>query len=373
MGFPLLGIKWAYPDDRVLPESASSRALGDRLRSDFGINSVSDVVVVLPDLGQATPDDVDAYAGRLSTVPDVTAVSSLGGTFVDGAKIGPSSDATGIAAGSAFVTVHSTAALYSAASDIQLDRLHAVATPPGTNVAMTGYAQTNRDCAYAVTSRIPVVLAVMGLITALVLFVMTGSVVLPLKALLFNVLSLTSAFGALVWVFQDGHLGAFGTTATGTMVASVLVLLFCLTFGLSMDYEVFLLSRMREFWLASGGSVADSRESIALGLARTGRVVTAAALLMVVTFGAMLSGQVSTSKIFGAGITLAVLADATLVRMVLVPAFMGMLGRAAWWVPRPLVWLHARIGLSESGRPPDRHFGVRSGVPDADHQVPALA
>jgi RND superfamily putative drug exporter len=371
MGSPLFGIKWAYPDDRVLPESMSSRTLGDQLRADFEINSVNDVVVTIPDLGTATPNDVDAYASRLSQVPDVTAVSAPGGTFVDGARIGPASTATGVAAGSAYVTVHSSAPLYSTASDDQLDRLHAVATPSGTDVAMTGWAQISRDCAHAVTSRIPLVLAVMATITALLLFMMTGSVLLPLKALLLNVLSLTAAFGALVWVFQEGHLGAFGTTATGTMVASVLVVLFCLTFGLSMDYEVFVLSRIREFWLASGRTVADSRDSVTLGLARTGRVVTAAAVLMAVTFGAMISGQVATSKIFGVGVTLAVLVDATLVRMVLVPAFMRVLGTAAWWAPRPLAALHDRFGVCESGELREAAPVVRPRESEADRTVPA--
>jgi RND superfamily putative drug exporter len=349
LGSPLLGIRWAYPDDRLLPESASSRIVGDELRSEFDINTANDVVATIPHRDTATPDDIDAYAGRLSLVPDVTAVSSPGGTYVGGSRIGTGSGGVGLASDSAYVTVHSSAQLYSAASQQQLDRLHAVATPAGADVAMTGMPQISRDCAHAVTSRIPLVLAVMGLITAALLFLMTGSVLLPLKALLFNVLSLTAAFGALVWVFQEGHFGAFGTTATGTMVASVSVLLFCLAFGLSMDYEVFLLSRIREFWLASGRTVADSRESVALGLARTGRVVTAAAVLMAVTFGAMITGQVSTSKIFGVGITFAVLVDATLVRMVLVPALMRILGTAAWWAPRPLAWLHRRIGITESG------------------------
>jgi predicted RND superfamily exporter protein len=161
------------------------------------------------------------------------------------------------------------------------------------------------------------------------LFLLTGSVVLPLKALLLNVLSLTAAFGALVWIFQDGHLGAFGTTATGTLVASVPVLLFCLAFGLSMDYEVFLISRIRESWLATGKTRADNDESVALGLARTGRVVTAAALLMAVTFASLVAADVSVMRIFGVGVPLAVLVDATLVRMLLMPAFMRVLGRVS--------------------------------------------
>jgi RND superfamily putative drug exporter len=190
------------------------------------------------------------------------------------------------------------------------------------------------------------------------LFLLTGSVVLPLKALVLNVLSLTAAFGALVWIFQDGHLGALGTTPTGTLVANLPVLLFCVAFGLSMDYEVFLVSRIREYWLQSGKTRADGTtlaprvrndESVALGLARTGRVVTAAALLMSISFAALIAAQVAFMKMFGLGLTLAVLADATLVRVLLVPAFMHLLGRWNWWAPKPLARLHERIGLRESG------------------------
>ena len=198
------------------------------------------------------------------------------------------------------------------------------------------------------TSRLPLVLSMIAAITFVLLFLLTGSVVLPLKALLLNVLSLTAAFGALVWIFQDGHLGAFGTTATGTLVASVPVLLFCLAFGLSMDYEVFLISRIRESWLATGKTRADNDESVALGLARTGRVVTAAALLMAVTFASLVAADVSVMRIFGVGVPLAVLVDATLVRMLLMPAFMRVLGRVNWWAPAPLARLHQRFGISES-------------------------
>src|SRR5207249_4403579 len=147
-----------------------------------------------------------------------------------------------------------------------------------------GLAQTNRDSGTAVTSRLALVLAVIAGITIVLLFMLTGSGVLPLKALLLNVLSLSATFGALVWIFQDGHFGGFGTTATGTLMEGAPVLLFCLAFGLSMDYEVFLVSRIRECWLASAKTRADNDESVALGVARTGRVVTAAALLMAISF-----------------------------------------------------------------------------------------
>jgi RND superfamily putative drug exporter len=161
------------------------------------------------------------------------------------------------------------------------------------------------------------------------------------------VLSLTATFGALVWVFQDGHLGALGTTTNGTLVANVLVLLFCIAFGLSMDYEVFLLSRIREYWLESRRTRRDSDESVALGLARTGRVVTAAALLMTISFAALLTAQVSFVRLLGLGLAIAVLVDATVVRTLLLPALMQMLGRLNWWAPAALIRLHQRIGLTE--------------------------
>jgi RND superfamily putative drug exporter len=269
--------------------------------------------------------------------------------------------ATAVNAGSAFLTVGSSAPLFSAASQEQLERLRDIATPGGHPVTFTGQAQINRDSVGAITSLLPLVLTVIAVITFVLLFMLTGSVVLPVKALILNVISLTATFGALVWIFQDGHLGALGTTATGTLVANIPVLLFCIAFGLSMDYEVFLISRIREFWLASGVAEAktsktstrdrtdaDNDESVALGLAHTGRIVTAAALVMSISFAGLIAAQVSFMRMFGLGLTLAVLVDATLVRMMLVPAFMHILGRWNWWAPAALARLHRRIGISES-------------------------
>jgi RND superfamily putative drug exporter len=212
-------------------------------------------------------------------------------------------------------------------------------------VEFGGLAQTNRDSVDAITSRLPLVLGLIAVIMLVLLFLLTGSVVLPIKALILNMLSLSAAFGAAVWIFQDGNLGALGTTATGTLVANMPVLLFCVAFGLSMDYEVFLVSRIREYWLKTG----DNDESVALGLARTGRVITAAALIMAISFAALIAAQVAIMRLFGVGLTLAVLVDATLVRMVLVPAFMRVMGRWNWWAPAPLVRLHRRFGISEAG------------------------
>jgi RND superfamily putative drug exporter len=232
--------------------------------------------------------------------------------------------------------------------------------PADRPVELAGTAQTNRDSVDAITSRLPLVLGLIAVITFVLLFMLTGSVVLPLKALVLNVLSLTAAFGALVWVFQDGHLGALGTTSTGTLVANMPVLLFCIAFGLSMDYEVFLISRIREYWVKtesarSGVSDAaqahaDNDESVALGLAHTGRVITAAALVMSISFAALIAAQAQVMRLFGLGLTLAVVVDATLVRMVLVPAFMHVLGRWVWWAPKPLVRLHQRIGIDDEPR-----------------------
>ncbi|MDQ2635910.1 MAG: MMPL family transporter, partial [Actinomycetota bacterium] len=302
----------------------------DQLRNDFATNFESAVTVVVPDATDVDAGELQRYAADLAQVADVAAVSP------------PT-----VAAGSAFFTVESTAPLFTDRSEAQLDGLHAVAGPAGEPVLVTGTAQINRDSVAAITSRLPLVLGVIAVIMLGLLFLLTGSVVVPLKALGFNVLSLTAAFGAMVWIFQDGHLGALGTTPTGTLTANIAVLLFCVAFGLSMDYEVFLVSRIREFWLASGRTRADNDESVALGVARTARVITAAALIMSISFAALIAANVSVLRLLGLGLTLAVLADATLVRMVLVPAFMHLLGRWNWWAPKWMTRLHNRFGLDD--------------------------
>ncbi|MDT5284267.1 MAG: putative drug exporter of the superfamily [Mycobacterium sp.] len=347
LGAPFLGAKWGFVDDRVLPATASSRQVGDLLRDEFAVNPVSNVTVVIPDMHAGATQELSTYSAQLSRVADVAAVSSPSGTFVKGDRIGPPAAPTGLADGTAFLTVQSRAALFSDASSNQLRALHAVPGPAGQPVLFTGVAQNSVDSVASITTRLPQVLLLIATITFVVLFLITGSVVLPLKALILNVLSLTATFGALVWVFQDGHLGALGTTANGTLVANLPVLMFCLAFGLSMDYEVFLLSRIREYWLDSNRTARDSDESVALGLARTGRVVTAAALLMTISFATLLTAQVSFVKMLGLGLAIAVLVDATAVRMLLLPALMRLLGRHNWWAPAPLARLHQLIGLTE--------------------------
>lgn len=347
LGSPFTRVRWGFADDRILPTSASARQVGDLLRNDFPDRGVPDITVVLPDATNLSAAELDSYAAALSRVPEIKWAAWLGGTFVDGQRFGPPSAPYGLRDGSAFLTVGTTAPLYTSASTTQLDRLHAVPTPRNRAVWLTGVAQSNRDSVHAIASRLPVVLTLIAVITLTLVFLLTGSVVLPVKALFMNTLSLTAAFGALVWIFQEGHLGGLGTAATGTLGVQLPVLLFCIAFGLSMDYEVFLISRIREYWLASDQGPAANDESVALGVAHTARVITAAALIMAISFSALMAAQVSFMRLFGFGLTVAVVADATLVRMLLVPAFMHVLGRVNWWAPKPLTRLHERFGLRE--------------------------
>ena len=351
-GTPFLGLKWGSPDDRVLATTASARQVGDRIRNDFAVDVTTDVTVVIRDATRVSDQDLADYAARLSGVPNVMSVSAPTGAFADGTLVGPPTAATGLIDGSAFLSVASAAPLYSTASNSQLDQLHQVPAPAGVQVMLTGDAQTNRDNAYAVTSWLPLVLGLICAVTFVLLFLLSGSLVIPLKALLLTVVSLTAAFGAIVWLFQQGHLGGFGTTATGTSSAAMPVLLFCIAFGISMDYEVFLVSRIREYWLASDRTPAANDESVALGLTRTGRVITAAAVIMSISFAALAAANVSFMRMFGVGLTLAILVDATIIRTVLVPALMHLMGRLNWWAPKPLARLHDRIGLSESATAP---------------------
>ncbi|WP_280249566.1 MMPL family transporter, partial [Nocardia abscessus] len=232
---------------------------------------------------------------------------------------------------------------YSAAAADQLDQVRAVPAPG--RALLGGAAAESVDALDALAAKIPLAVVVIALSTLVVLFFFTGSVLLPVKALLLNTLSLAATFGAMVWVFQEGHLsGLLGFTPTGYLVPTMPILMFCIAFGVSMDYEVFLLSRIREEWLASG----DNTRAVATGVARTARIFTAAACLMAIAFAGMVTSHVSFIQLFGLGLTLAVLTDATLIRGVLAPALMRLLGSANWWAPRRLARLHERIDIPET-------------------------
>jgi putative drug exporter of the RND superfamily len=349
LGAPFLGVKFGYPDDRVLPASASTHQVGDALRTRFAADPAGTLTVVVPD---TTGGGIAPYARSLSRIDGVTGVTAATGSYVDGRTVAP--------AGGVFTSGHTSYLTVRTGPDPMSDagkRLFTAvkAAHAPWPVLITGAAAENADSLHALGARLPLAIALVAIATFVLLFLFTGSAVLPVKALVLNLLSLSATFGAMVWIFQDGHLaGLYGATVTGYLVPTMPILMFCLSFGISMDYEVFLLSRIREEWLASGRTRADNARAVGVGLGRTGRLITAAALLMAIVFASLATGQVSFMQLFGTGLTLAVLMDATLVRGVLVPALMKLAGRANWWAPRPLRRWHDRYGWSESVSRPAR-------------------
>jgi RND superfamily putative drug exporter len=347
LGTPFLKANFGYPDDRIINTAASSRTVGDVLRTDFTQNAAAGLVGVAPSTS-TDPIGVATYTAAVSRVGGVESATSPAGTYVHGARVAaPPAGLTGRNGEGALFNVATDVDPFSSRGHDLVHNLRATTAP--WRVYYSGAAAFDVDAMAGLGARLPLAIGLIALATFLVLFLFTGSIVIPLKALVLNTLSLTATFGAMVWVFQEGHLsGLLGFTATGYLVANMVILMFCLAFGMSMDYEVFLLSRIREEWLKSGRTHADNTRAVQLGLARTGRIVTAAAALMAIVFAAMIGSKIGFMQLFGLGLTLAVLADATLVRGVLVPAFMRLMGRRNWWAPAPLARLHERIGLHES-------------------------
>jgi RND superfamily putative drug exporter len=210
---------------------------------------------------------------------------------------------------------------------------------------VTGGTAIDLDSVDFTIRRTPPAVAFVTVVTYLVLFLLLGSVLLPLKAVVMNLLSLSASFGAMVWIFQQGHLSAQLNFTPASIDPVLPVLLFSIVFGLSMDYEVFLLSRIQEEYRRTG----DNRRAVAEGLERSGRLVTGAAAIMVAIFSAFALGDVLVVKSVGLAMAIAVAIDATLVRALIVPATMRLLGRLNWWAPRPLARFHRRLGLSEEG------------------------
>ena len=346
LGAPFLRANFGYPDDRIINSGASARQVGDVLRTDFADNAAAGLVGVAPTIATA-PGSVSDYAATISRIDGVESVASPAGTFVHGQRVG--SAAGHLVAkdgGGALFDVNTSVDPFSDRGSALVHHLREAKAP--WRVYYSGAAAFNVDAMSGLGGDLPLALGLIALATFVVLFLFTGSIVVPLKALVLNTLSLSATFGAMVWVFQDGHLsGLLGFTPTGYLVANMVILMFCLAFGMSMDYEVFLLSRIREEWAKSEQTHEDNTRAVQLGLARTGRIVTAAAALMAIVFASMVSSKIGFMQLFGLGLTIAVLADATLVRGVLVPSFMRLMGRWNWWAPAPLVRLHARIGLRD--------------------------
>lgn len=209
-----------------------------------------------------------------------------------------------------------------------------------------GTAAALVDSRAVLAERLPIAAAIVIAATLVLLFMFTGSILVPLKAVVLNVLSLSATFGAMVFVFQQGNLVGLvgGPLVTGTLEVTIPVLMFCIAFGLSMDYHVFLLSRVKEEFDATG----NNTDAVLVGLQRTGGIISAAAVLMAIVLAAIASSDLQFLKLLGVGLTLAVLMDATLVRGVLAPALMHLAGRAGWWAPPPLRRLHDRIRVFDT-------------------------
>jgi RND superfamily putative drug exporter len=269
----------------------------------------------------------------------------MAGSFAGGAAVSSTAaQPSGFSAGDAtWFSVLSDVEPYSGRGADLARAVRAAPVPGGVPVLVTGPAAQLVDITHSIGGRLPLALVLIACTTFVLLFLMTGSLFLPAKALLLNLLTMGSVFGVAVWIFQDGHLAdLLGHTGTPLAVA-IPVLLFCVAFGLSMDYEVFVLSRIIERHRQG----ADLTTSVVDGLSRSGRVISAAAAILSVSFLAMLSSRVSFIQFFGLCASLAIILDALLIRPVLVPALMRLAGRWNWWAPRPLRALHNRIGLRE--------------------------
>jgi len=348
LGSPFLRVEFGGVDHRALPEGTESRVVSETLLSDFpgGSTTTIDAVVTAEGgVGSVDGAALTSYVEHLRALPGVT-----------GAEV------TGQAGPTAQVSVrHGFEGLSSEARDLVAE-VRAVPAPAGADVLVGGRAAELRDLLSSLAGTLPWMGLFMVGVTLVLLFLAFGSVVLPIKAVVMNVLSLTASFGALVWIFQDGHLeGLLGFTSTGYIEATQPILMLAIAFGLSMDYEVFLLSRIREQWDRTG----DNALAVATGLQRTGKIITSAALLLIVVIGAFSTSGIVFIKMIGVGMIIAILVDATIVRALLVPASMRLLGRWNWWAPRPLARFWDRYGLREYDRASDAPLPPQRGeLPD---------
>ena len=329
VALPALGINFTSVDASVLPTSASARQVSDTIDSDFPSDRSEPIYLAIdaPD----TPDakaQLSAYAQRLAALPNAAAVTPP-------AVVGPDTWRIDIYADGPSLE-QPTQDLVAAVRD----------TPAPYPALVGGLSASFVDQKDSLASHLPWAITVVAVTTIIALFLMTGSVILPIKAVLMNLLTLGATLGLLVWIFQDGRLeGLLSYDSSGALDLTQPILLGAMAFGLSTDYAVFLLSRIKEAHDAG----MDTKESVAIGLQRTGRIVTAAALLFAVAIGAFATSDITLIKELGVGTALAVLIDATIIRALLVPSLMALMGKWNWWAPRPLRRFHERFGFSESG------------------------
>jgi RND superfamily putative drug exporter len=332
LGIPFLGIKFTSPDAQILPEHHSARQVDDVMRAEFPPFRDTPIQVVVDGGGPRAAADLRADLARVPGIAKVNPPQRLsdGVTQLDAVSANP---------------------YISETSRDTVEKIRALPDPRGAGVLVTGQTASFLDFQDSLVEHLPLALAIVIGATLLILFLMTGSAVLPVKALLMNALNLSAVFGLLVLIFQDGRFeGLLDYTSQGALEQTMPILMFAVAFGLSTDYAVFLLSRIKE--AHDGG--APNREAVAMGLERTGRIVTAAAVLFAIAIGAFATSEIIFIKQNGVGTALAVLIDATIIRALLVPSLMELLGEWNWWAPRPLRRLHKRFGLREGVTQPER-------------------
>jgi RND superfamily putative drug exporter len=340
---PLLKVEFGQPDDRVLATSTDTRWVGDTLRDHFHGDDSRAIQVVTT--GPVDAGAVSSYARALSELPGVVRVSSSAGGFAGGRPTGPTpTDATYRSPGAQRFTVVTSAESVSGQAQDLVRTVRGITGPSGVEVKVGGAAAFIVDSKQAIGSRLPLAAALIAISTFLLLFLFSGSVLQPLRAMVFNVIGLGATLGVIELIFQNGWLSSVLGFTPLPLNINMLVLLFCIAFGLSIDYEVFVLSRIKE----THDRGADLREAVSYGLSRTGRIVSTAAALIAVSMFAFATSGVSFVQLFGLGTGLAILIDATLIRGILVPVGMRLLGSAAWWAPEPLRRLHERVGLRET-------------------------
>ncbi|GAA4703990.1 MMPL family transporter [Phytohabitans rumicis] len=326
---PFLRVEFGGIDPRVLPAGTQSRVVSETVDRDFVQNSQLPIEAIVT---SSDPAGLERYVAAVRTVDGVT-----------GAEV------TGQSGDAARVTITYQSDPISAQARDLVSRVRAVPAPPGGEVLVGGLTARLADQLDTVGDLLPWMALIIVGATLVLLFLAFGSVVLPIKAIVMNILSLGASFGALVLIFQDGHLsGLLNFTSTGTLEATQPILVLAVVFGLSMDYEVFLMSRIREEYDRTG----DNTAAVAVGLQRSGRIITSAALLILVVIGLFSISGITFIKLIGVALLIAILVDATVVRALLVPATMRLLGNANWWAPAPLRRFYARHGLRETEDPP---------------------
>jgi len=332
LALPFLRVQFGGIDVRALPADQESRVVAETIERDFPPSTSGPIAAIV-----TLPEAVDSPAGQAALRSYVQAVSDVPG--VDGASV------TGAAADTARVSVaYAGDPVAKAARDLVTD-VRDVPAPDGARVLVGGQSASFADLLASLGRLLPWMALMVVSTTFVLLFLAFGSVVLPVKALVMNVLSLGASFGALVWIFQEGHLsGVLDFTPTGFVEATQPILVLAIVFGLSMDYEVFLMSRIREQYDLTG----DNTAAVATGLQRTGGIITSAALLLLVVIGAFSLSGITFIKMIGVAMLIAIVVDATIVRILLVPATMRLLGRANWYAPGPLRRFYARYGIRES-------------------------